>query len=255
MKFTLKDVINYIVIFTIFSGAFVFGDIFSFAEFRISYIIMALALLLWIPFLKKFYFNKVFFPLFIIIIISSLYNIYLGKDTLGLLAKQVIGISLNAIIFYLLIKINKYDLKRLFKIYLNIAVLVGVIGLIQELSYLLNFKFGYDFHYIISNWKVSISQSGFLRINSILSEPAFFCNSMMPAFFVSIISFSRNSFRFLTKWKSLIIISSFFLAFSTVGYIGIVISIFLLMYNYRKMKYLFGGIILVFVLVFFFGII
>lgn len=251
MKFTLKDAINYIVIFIIFSSAFTFRDIFLFAELRISYLIMVLALLLWIPFLKNIYFNKVFFFLFGIIIIFSLYNIYVGKDTLGLLVKQVIGILLNAIIFYLLIKVNNYDLKRLFKIYLNIAFLVGAIGLIQELSYLLNFRFGYDFQYIIPNWKISVSQYGFLRINSILSEPASFCYSMMPAFFVSIISFSRNSFRFLTKWKSLIIISSFFLTFSTIGYIGMVTSLFLLMYNYRKIRYIFGGIILMFVFVFF----
>ena len=251
MKLTLKDIINYIVIFTIFSSAFTFRDIFLFAGLRISYLIMVLALLLWILFIENIYFNKVFFFLFSIILISSFYNIYIGKDTLGLLAKQVIGISLNSIIFYLLIKVNKYDLKRLFKVYLSIAFLVGAIGLFQELSYLLNFKFGYDFYYIIPNWKTSISQSGFLRINSILPEPASFCYSMMPAFFVSIISFSRNSFRFLTKWKGLIIISSFFLTFSTIGYIGMVTSLFLLMYNYRKIRYIFGGIILMFVFVFF----
>ena len=250
MKVKLQN-LNYIVVFTIFSSAFTFGNIFSFADLRITYLIMVLALLSWLLFLKNVYFNKVFFFLFSIIIISSLYNIYIGKDTLGLLVKQVIGISLNAIIFYLLIEINKYDLKRLFKVYLNIAFLVGAIGLFQELSYLLNFKFGYDFHYIIPNWKISISQTGFLRINSILSEPSSFCYSMLPAFFVSLISFSKNSFRFLTKWKSLIIILSFFLTFSTVGYIGIVISIFLLMYNYRKIRYIFRSIIFMFVFVFF----
>jgi len=250
MKVKLQN-LNYIVVFTIFSSAFTFGNIFSFADLRISYLIVVLALLSWLLFLKNVYFNKVFFFLFSIIIISSLYNIYIGKDTPGLLVKQVIGISLNAIIFYLLIEINKYDLKRLFKVYLNIAFLVGAIGLFQELSYLLNFKFGYDFHYIIPNWKISISQTGFLRINSILSEPSSFCYSMLPAFFVSLISFSKNSFRFLTKWKSLIIILSFFLTFSTVGYIGIVISIFLLMYNYRKIRYTFVSIILMFVFVFF----
>lgn len=250
MKVKLQNIINYIIIFTIFSDAFGVGDIFSLAEFRISYIIMPLVLLFWIPFLKNIYFNKAFFFLFIIIIISSLYNIYIGKDTLVLLTKQVMGISLNAIMFYLLIKVNKYDLKRLFKVYLNIAFLVGAIGLIQELSYLLNFKFGYDFQYIISSWRVAGSQSGFLRINSILSEPASFCYTMIPAFFVSIISFSRNSFQFLTKWKSLIIISSFFLTFSTVGYIGIIFSLFLLMYNHRKTRYIFGCTVLMFVFVF-----
>jgi len=251
MKVKLQNFINYLAIFTIFSGGFTFQGILPFADLRISYLIMAFVLLLCLPFLKGVYFNKTFLYLFGIIIIFSLYNVYIGEDTLGFLMKQVVGISLNAFIFYLLFKINNYDVKRLFKIYLNIAVFVGAIGLIQELNYLLGFKAGYDFSYIIPSWRISLSQTGLLRINSILSEPASFCYAMMPAFFVSLASFLKNNFKFLEKWKRLIIISSFFLTFSTVGYIGIVFSLFLLMYNYRKIRYIFGSIVLIFILIFF----
>lgn len=252
MNINLQKFINYIVVFTIFGSGFDLSGIFSFADFRISYLLILFALLLWLPFLKGIYFNKFFLFFFSLIVIFSLYNVYIEKDTIGLLTKQVIGISLNAFIFYLLVKINKYDVKRLFKIYLNIAFLIALIGLIQELSYLLGFKAGYDFSYILPSWKVDISGTGFLRVNSILPEPASFCYSMMPAFFVALTSFSKKNFKFLGKWKSLVIISSFFLTFSTVGYIGITTSLFLLIYNYRRrIGYVFLGAISIFLLIFF----
>jgi len=250
MKLNIKNLINYLAIFTVFSSGFTFQGILPFADLRINYLIMAFVLLLCMPFLKGIYFNKTFLFLFGIIIVFSLYNVYIGEDTLGFLMKQVVGISLNAFIFYLLFKINNYDVKKLFKVYLNIAVFVGTIGLIQELSYSLGFKVGYDFSYIIPSWSVSLSQTGFLRVNSIMPEPADFCYAMVPAFFVSITSFSRNNIKLIRRWKGLIIILSVFSSFSSVGYIGIIFSLALLFYNYGKIRHLIVGAILVFMLIF-----
>ncbi len=233
-----------------FSGALTFRGVSSFMDLRISYLIMALVLLLCMPFLKGIYFNKTFLSLFGIIIIFSLYNVYIGKDTFVLLTKQVIGIFSTSFIFYLLMEVNRYDVKKLFKVYLNLAVLIGLIGLFQELNYLLGFKAGYNFSYIFPSWGLHLSKTGLLRVNSIMPEPAAFCYSMMPAFFVSISSFSKNSFKFLKKWKSLIIISSVFFSFSSVGYIGITVSLVLLFYNYVKIRYLVIGSALIVVVMF-----
>ncbi len=239
--------INYAVIFTIFSDAFTFQGILP-IDLRMSYFVVIPVLLLLV--LKSAYLNKFFFFTFIIVILSSLFNILIGKDTFILLMKQVVGISITSIMFYLLIIVNKYNVKRLFRIYLNIAFLVALIGLIQEISYLLGFRGGYDFSYIIPLWKFSLSATGFLRINSIMGESASFCYAMMPAFFVSIASFSRTNFKFIKKWKSLVIILSTFFSFSTVGYIGIIFSLGLLFYNYGKIRRLIMGATAVFAFIF-----
>ncbi len=251
MNLTLRQLINYLAVFIVFSGGLTFQDYLPFADLRISYLIMAFVLLMCTPFLKGIYFNKTFIFLFGIIIIFSLYNVYIGKDTFVLLAKQITGIFSTSLIFYLLMKVNKHDVKKMFNVYLNLAVLVGLIGLFQELSYLLGFKIGYDFSYIFPSWTLYLSKTGFLKINSIMPEPAAFCYSMMPAFFVSISSFSKNNFKFLKKWKSLIIISSVFFSFSLVGYIGMIFSLALLFYNYAKIRYLVIGTVLIVILIFF----
>jgi hypothetical protein len=236
MKLPLRQLINYLAIFTIFSGSIAFFKFLHFADLRIDSLILLFILLSWFPLLKGLYFNKTFLFSFTIIIILSLYNVYLEKNTLTLLIKQVTGILFNAFAFYLLIKINNYDIKKLFKIYLNFAFLIGLIGLFQELNYLLGFKPGYDFSYIFPAWRLSLPPGGPLKINSILSEPAEFCLVMLPAFFVALTTFSKRSFKFIGKWKSLVIILSFFLSFSVVGYLGIFVSLFLLVYNHSKIK-------------------
>lgn len=250
MKITLRELINYVAIFVIFSTGLTFAEFLPFADLRISYLIMAFVFLLWLPFLKGLYFNRTFIFLFIVVIIFSLYNSYTEKNSLSLLTKQIIGILSTSFIFYTLIKVNKSDIRKLFRIYLNLAFLVGLIGLIQELSYLLGFKPGYDFSYILPSWRLSLSRGGFLRVNSIMSEPASFCYSMMPAFFISLTSFSKNNFGFMKKWKSLIIILSVFLSMSSIGYIGAVFSLALLFYNYGKLRHLIMGAMVTFVLMF-----
>ena len=252
MKLSIKTLLNYAAVLIIFTEAGSFSSGTSIASYRISYLIIAVILMCWLPVLKGLYFNKTFLFLFSIIILFSFYNVFMGNDTIVLLAKQIVGIFLSSFIFYLLIKINRYDLKGLFKIYLNIAFLVGLIGIFQELFYILGFKPGYDYSSILPYWTaIPDPATGLLRVNSILPEPAFFCNAMMPAFFTSLVSFLKNSFRFISRWKSFIIIVSFLLSFSLTGYMSIFISMLIIMYSFKKFKYIITALLFIFVLYFF----
>ena len=250
MRTASRQVINYIAVFIVFSDALAFRDILPFMDLRGSYFLMALVLVLFISLLRGVYFNKTFLFLFGVVIVFSLCNIYVAKDTFLLLTKQIIGIFGNALVFYLLMKVNRYDVKRLFKVYLNLAVLAGLIGLFQELSYSLGFRAGYDFSYILPSWYSRLSSTGFLKVSSIVPEPAAFCFVMMPAFFAAITSFSRDNFKFLSKWKSLIIIFSVFFSFSLMGYTGITFSLALLFYNHGKIRHFVVGAVLISILMF-----
>lgn len=246
----LLQLINYIAVFIVFCDAFTLQNALPFMELRLSYPLMILVFALCLPFLRGIPFNRTFLFIFGVIIVSSLYNTYVGKDTFFLLTKQVIGIFSNALLFYLLIKVNRYDVKRLFKVYLNFAILTAVIGLFQELNYLLGVRAGYDFSYILVS-SLHISPAGFLKITSIMSEPSAFCYVMIPAFFAAIRSFTKSEFKFLNRRTSLMIILSFIFSFSLVGYIGMIFSVMLLFLNYAKVKYFVIGIAVMSILMFF----
>ncbi len=238
------NLFNYLIIFNIFGGGFVLFS--SPFDLYLGYIFIILFLFVYLTFYMDIYVNRAFIFILMLLTFFSLINVYLGNDSLALLLKQFVGISISGIGYYLLFKVNKYDCDKLFKIYLKIAFIVAIIGIIQQISYLADFKYGYDYSYFISNFKVvETGGLGLLRVNSILPEPAHFAASMMPATFIAILNIFKNENFYISKWKSLIIISSVLLSFSVVAYIGVIIALMLIIYNYKRFKYLALGVILI----------
>ncbi len=173
---TFKNLVNYLVIFIIFSDALILNTTYLF-EVRLSYLIMFLFLSLFLPYAKKIYFSKAFLAFFILIVCCSLVNIYLGNDSALLLTKQVPAIFINALVFYLLIKFNKEDIKRLFQIYLNIAFVVGLIGIIQEIGYLLHIRLLFDYRFIFGIYQKEFAlwRTNLGRARRGLRRQQFFC--------------------------------------------------------------------------------
>lgn len=237
MKIPIKRILSYIAVFALFSDAFTYMRL-SFVEVKMYYFVIPIILMLLFVILKGFYLNVKFICIISVVFLSSYINILFGNNTFLLFGKQAIGILITSMFFYLLLKINNYDVSEVFKIYLNLAFVVALIGLIQEISYLLGFRLGYDYSGVLAFWYYNIrAGSPFIRVNSILPEPGHFCNVMTPALFVSISSLSNRSFKLQNNWRSAVIISAFILTFSTAGYIVATFSIMLMLYNYRKTKY------------------
>ena len=265
--FETKNLINYITLTAIFVDFFRYNFSFYY-NFRFNNIIFFFILIaLFIitrrdNFVKTVSLSSINVIFFLIIIFLAILNVCLEKLSLFSLGKQIFGILMHASLFYLLIVYNKINLKKLFIIYLNIAFLVAVIGIIQESTYVLYCGLGKIFpscQPIISTiltpffeitsipfqgdmptHYTTIFGFSFLRINSIMVEPFSFCIIMMPAFFAALASFLKNSFKFLSKKKSIVIIVAFFLSFSLVGYFGIFVSfVLLIVKNRRFVLYLF----------------
>ena len=254
MRLSIKTLLNYLAVLSVFTGMSKISFAYCHnAEFRFAYVLMAIILILWLPFLKNIYFNKIFLLVFIVISFFSLINVFLGNNELLLLMKQVVGILGFAVFYYVLLKVNDYDVRRLFEIYLTVAFFVALIGIIQEVSFLLNFRPGYDFRFFSAGWTVVPESSGkFLRINSIFREPAHFCAVMIPAGFAAITSFFRNDHIILSKWKSAVILLAILFTFSTMGYLGLLFSLLMLSFNHKRfdLKLIILNFLLVFVLVF-----
>jgi hypothetical protein len=159
--------------------------------------------------------------------------------------KQVLGILIIGLAYYLLIKINKYRIDKLFKIYLRIALIIAVIGIFQEFSFLKGFKSGYDYSYIIPKWGFWATKFGMLQVNSILVEPSSFAITIAPAMFVSLMAILRNNSFYLSKKAGILIIISFILTFSAVAYIAILISLLLIYSNLRKFRHLLLAVIII----------
>lgn len=237
MKIFLRNIINYLGAFIVFADAYSSRSIFSQFEFRGSYFILPVVLILCIIVSRKIYFNMNFTIIFGIIVIYSVYSILIGNSTTLFVSKSVIGILLNSATFYALYKLNNGDVKKIFVIYLNLAFFTALIGLAQEVNNI--FKILPPF-----GETIPLNEIPLYRVTSIFREPQHFCEAMIPAFFVSLVSVLKGNI-LINRWKSWVIIISFILTFSSVGYVGIFISIILIIINYDKIKYLFAGAIIV----------
>lgn len=238
--------LDYIAIFGVFADAFTYG----FMPIYASSFFVIVALLIWPSAWEKITINRTFFVMFFIIFCLSLINLYLGNDLFDRLFKQIAGIGISALAFYIFIKANKYDAHKLFRIYLKIAVVIGIIGLIQFLSSLVGFRPGYDFGWILIKWGSTRMSGSFIRVNSILPEPAGFCFVMMPACFTALNSLISRSYKLLNRCQCLIILASFILSFSAIGLLGMGFAICLILYNNQKIRYLFWELMIVVVVAF-----
>ncbi|KAF0135195.1 MAG: hypothetical protein FD145_21 [Candidatus Saganbacteria bacterium] len=226
--------LNYLAVFSVFT------DVFTYYEYlRAPLIIMAIVLSLLILKTNKLYFNKTFLFLFCLASIITLISIKLGYASLSRFLLQFVGILFSAFGFYYLIKINNNDALKIFKIYMRIAFLIALIGVFQDISYLLHFQPGYNYRYLHPGFTFHAARMGLLRVSSILHEPTGLVFILMPAFFASLMSFFKGGFKFIKSWKALIIIMVFILTFSTTGYIGILFSLILVLISYHNIKYLF----------------
>lgn len=256
----MKNFINYILIGAIFTDAFCFSWS-PFYSVRVYHLIFILSIFVLSVNLKKISNNSNFLIIFSLFVILSLFNIILNNSRFFYFFKQALGILVHSTVFYMLIEFNHYNIKKLFSIYLQISFIVALIGFIQALAFLfyrifpssyLYSRFLFDFRYFLPSWRLSFCQIG-IRINSISPEPASLCFVLFPAFFVSLYSVISNDQYFLPRVKSLVVISVFVLSFSLIGFLGIVLSLWLFIYRknlFRSSKEKLMKILLVLLFIF-----
>ena len=234
----MVSLFSWLLIFNIFAGGFVLFVV-PF-EFSVSYISVSLFLIYHIYRYRSICINRNFLIVLMVLASFSLINIYFGKNTFFFMTKQLLGISLTALAYYSLIKINNYDIDKLFKIYLRLALIVASIGIFQEFSRLINFKIGYDYSFFIPKWYLEQTTWGpLIRINSICLEPSHFGIVMSPASFVALFSILGNKSFYYGKVASAVILLSMILTFSGVAYIALLLSLLLfLRIGIKKLRYL-----------------
>lgn len=167
----------------------------------------------------------------ILITASSLYNIYAGNNTLFLFTKQISIIIFIIFVTWMFFYNNRNDIRYILNLYLQVSFVVSCIALFQEFFYLTGFKYGWDY----SSWKIvnQIDYSNImLRVTAIAGEPSILVYALAPAFYIALNAFltKDRSICLFKQWQNLIIITAMLLTYSFLGYIGIIISLSLIIF-------------------------
>ncbi len=215
-------------------------------EFYLNYIPLILLL---IVFIFKYRFPTQIFYIFVPLLIFGLINIFFENDTFADFLKIYLNIFIGVLFFYYVFEYYERDIVKFFSIYMIFSFGVCVIGLLQFISFLIGFKYGYNYSWLgFNKWGVISGGSFGIRINSFFSEPSYMAASIGPAFFISVYNLFFRASYFITRNKSILIIIIYLLTFSSVAYLGILFVVILLLINYGIIRYLVFAVPAVFII-------
>lgn len=217
-------------------------------EFYFSYI----PILILLPiFILKFKFYTPNLYILIPLLIVGVFNVAIDNNTLAKFLKIYINVAVSLVFYQYVMQYYEFDVKRIFKMYLNVSFFVCVLGLIQLISFFVGFTYGYDLSTSLPINKWGLSRGGLgIRINSIFSEPSYLGAYIAPAFFISIYQIITRTNNFLSLKRCIIIVLCYLLSASTVAYLGVFFALILLTLNYGAIRYFLLAVPLVFILFF-----
>jgi hypothetical protein len=185
-------------------------------DFYVYYIIFILSIFYYIQSRQSLQLIPRWFFIAIFLLISSTMVTVLITDSFSLgVVKQIIGLIFTSIAYYTFIAYNNFEVKKIFRMYVFLAIFVALEGLLEEFL---------NLNGIQINAKMRKTELGFYRIFGIMGEPYFLAVVLLPALFFTF-SKTTNSERIISKYNNYFVFTAialcFALTFSSAGVIGI----------------------------------
>ena len=237
-NFTYKDSYFWIFFLVLFSSGFVlFKTPF---EFYFHYLI----LITLIPFLFfKYGAPKFLVKLLLAPLIIGLIHLSFGNNQVFTFIKIIGGLTITLYFSWAWITLFNTNINKLFYWYCMACWILALIGFLQIFSFFIGFEFGYNYSWFLNKWGfVEGGLVGF-RVNSILSEPTYLATALAPAIYVSVQNIISKSNFIFNKFQSFLILIVAILTTSSIGYLGILISILLCTETIRIRYIVFGTLI------------
>jgi hypothetical protein len=208
-SFSVRGWVYYSTLAGVFSSALVLQIGFGLQLFYLLLLENVLLLIL----LQQFAIPKRLLWLGAYLLASGVIGIRCETDTVGLVAKQLLGILISAFFFYNFFRLPGNSFEQAFQDYAIAAYWVAILGF---------FMFPLE-------WATGRE----LRLQSVFSEPAMFATVCLPA-----------AYYFANEWRShrrygrqlAVMLMALAFAVSSVGYLGIAFGLYLFLSGYRYCK-------------------
>lgn len=229
---------NKIIVFFIYISIFVSSYIIAKkpAEIYIGYLIYILLLPL---FILKHKFPIHLLVIASILLFSGIYNVYAHNDTYPYFIKVFLGLFFSYLFYYYVVAQSDFNIERLFQLYLLGCYIVSIIGAIQFISFLVGFRPGYDYSWILNKGGGVVPGGNFgMRVKSIFPEPTYFATCISGGMFVAVNNLFVKIPYYLTRFQSAFILVIYILSFSGVAYIAIFIAVIIILINLGFIRYI-----------------
>lgn len=230
MKIKKSELWLYVVFSIIF-----FWDLIERYFPNLQFVFLLLILMLNINHIKKFFTKEFFFIAFIVLLQGAI-NIAIGNNTFSDFIIQYFSIIVCYLSFSCVI--YKCDSKRVICIYWKTAFIMAILGAAEIILSLANVSFETKLLSLFVNTSFTQRVIGpFPRIASLCNEPSFLGYFLAPAIFLIIYSFYKKDYSYIEFnqkkqiLEACLIFIVYIMTFSTVSYIGIIISFVLIFMN------------------------
>jgi hypothetical protein len=205
---------------------------------RFSFVVIV-ALLLYFILARTILLHKNIIIAFLVLLLLSFVSVFKGNATSYLVIRTFIGLIVVQVALFSYFKYYNFSYEIIIKHYIKIALILSYIGIFQEISYLIGFVPGYDYSWFLPVLRgqpvEDIAGSGpIMRITSLCGEPGYLAPTLMPAGFLAIHNLLSGCDKYIKRAEGILILIALTLTFSTIGYIGMVIS---LMFNFKRNMY------------------
>jgi hypothetical protein len=165
--------------------------------------------------------------IFTLPLVIGLYHIILGNNSNFTFFKIYGGLLITCLFFDNWIRHYQFNISVIFEMYCRLCWILIIISLIQIFSFFIGFEQGFNFSWLLNKW--GFVQGGLLgfRVNSILPEPTYLATSLSPAVFISVRNLIKKESYIFSNYQSIVVILISIFTTSTVGYLGILLSIIL----------------------------
>ena len=225
-----KTLISYLILSTIFIVGKPLVEIgFYLLWYHIVYIFFAVYIII--------VFHSIGRSLLTFILILIVYSLLTYQYSVGLALKQLINLTFVIFVSYGFLRHEKFDFYEIFRKYSVCCKVVLIIGFIQVLLFSLRLESLYFsvFPYL----KVTNINA---RLQSVTSEPSFLAFIFVPILFMSFYNLFYNQVLFFNKKWSVAFVIGYFLTFSAVAYVSILMVLLVLYFQnftLRKLSYVF----------------
>lgn len=185
----------------------------------------------------------------ITLLIATTMGLTLSNDEFTIVVlKQIVGLVFTSIAYYTFLAYNNFEVKRIFRMYIYLALFVALEGLFEEIM---------NLNGIHINIKYRETNSGFYRIFGIMGEPYFLAVILLPAF--NFVFYKTTIFeRVNTQISNPILLASiglcFIFTFSSAGFMGVAGLALFWMVNKNYLSFKSWKIIILPFLIFFMGL-
>ena len=214
-------------------------------DFRLNYLVMLGYILYYILTHKKITISPkklVYFSAGVLLVCSI--NFAVGISYF-LILKQLILIFITFLFSYLLINSYQFDIKKIFKDYTDIIFLAAIVVVIQLIGVMTNLSFLIDFSYLGFDTGGIVLNAPRGRFHSWFYEPSFMAYAFVPVVFASLSKLFRIG-NLISLPKAIFIIIIFLMTQSSVGFLGLLLSISLI--GFSKYPIIKRPIVLFFIL-------